>query len=284
MTSYGVRLFGQNLFRSSLDVFRHQTIIWTYGKVFIKKCILKYRPQNGAHFAHASMSLECVRVISEIPQCVKYLTMHHFGTEYIRACTFLLQNGTFWNIVLVHYGICVITLIARFMGPTWDPPVSCRSQVGLILAPWSLLSGKSVGRRFPFIDHNEQRDRGSISFNSLPFYSRDSKWMGNLGFSLWSLEDCTHVATLQLQWPLKRKCHHFDEIFVTGCTESCHFDNFRCSQWWKFHQNDDIFVSVGICTFWAVVESQRKVMSVELESRVKSQQWDWPRGKYIRNP
>ena len=45
--------------------------------------------------------------------------------------------------------------------------------------------------------------------------------------------------------PLKRKCHHFDEIFVTGCTESCHFDNFRCSQWWKFHQNDDIFVSVN---------------------------------------
>ena len=45
---------------------------------------------------------------------------------------------------------------------------------------------------------------------------------------------------------LKRKCRHFDEIFVTGGTESCHFDNFRCSQWWKFHQNDDISVSVNI--------------------------------------
>ena len=43
---------------------------------------------------------------------------------------------------------------------------------------------------------------------------------------------------------LKRKCRHFDEIFVTGGTESCHFDNFRCSQWWKFHRNDDISVSV----------------------------------------
>ena len=43
---------------------------------------------------------------------------------------------------------------------------------------------------------------------------------------------------------LKRKCHHFDESFITGCTESCHFDNFRCSQWWRFHQNEDIFVSV----------------------------------------
>ena len=43
---------------------------------------------------------------------------------------------------------------------------------------------------------------------------------------------------------LKRKCHHFDEIFITGCTESCQNDNFQCSQWRKFHQNDDISVSV----------------------------------------
>ena len=39
---------------------------------------------------------------------------------------------------------------------------------------------------------------------------------------------------------LKRKCRHFDKILITGCTGSCHFDNFQCSQWWKFHQNEDI--------------------------------------------
>ena len=42
---------------------------------------------------------------------------------------------------------------------------------------------------------------------------------------------------------LKQKCRHFDEILITGCTESCQNDNFRCSQWLKFHQND-ISVSV----------------------------------------
>ena len=31
--------------------------------------------------------------------------------------------------------------IARFMGPTWGPPGSCRSQKGPMLAPWTLLSG-----------------------------------------------------------------------------------------------------------------------------------------------
>ena len=46
---------------------------------------------------------------------------------------------------------------------------------------------------------------------------------------------------------LKRKCRHFDEIWITGCTGSCHFDNFQCSQWWKFHQNEDISVSVVNC-------------------------------------
>ena len=31
--------------------------------------------------------------------------------------------------------------IAKFMGPTWGPPGSCRPQMGPMLAPWSLLSG-----------------------------------------------------------------------------------------------------------------------------------------------
>ena len=43
-------------------------------------------------------------------------------------------------------------------------------------------------------------------------------------------------------WSLKRKCHHFNEIFITGCIRSL-TDNFQGSQWWKFHQND-IFILV----------------------------------------
>ena len=33
------------------------------------------------------------------------------------------------------------TQIAKFMGPTWGPPGSCRPQMGPMLAPWTLLSG-----------------------------------------------------------------------------------------------------------------------------------------------
>ena len=38
------------------------------------------------------------------------------------------------------------TLIARFMGPTCGPSRADRTQVGPMLAPWTLLSGKSTGR------------------------------------------------------------------------------------------------------------------------------------------
>ena len=48
---------------------------------------------------------------------------------------------------------------------------------------------------------------------------------------------------------LKQKCRHFDEIFITGCTESCQNDNFWCSQWLKFHQNDNISVSVLVLLY-----------------------------------
>ena len=41
---------------------------------------------------------------------------------------------------------------------------------------------------------------------------------------------------------LKWKWHHIEEIFITGCTGSCHFDNFPVqpvvkisSIWWHFH-------------------------------------------------
>ena len=44
-------------------------------------------------------------------------------------------------------------------------------------------------------------------------------------------------------WTLKRQYLHFDEIFVTGYTGSCQNENFQCSQWWKFRQNNDFSVA-----------------------------------------
>ena len=42
------------------------------------------------------------------------------------------------------YNTNVYTLIARFMGPTWGPSGADRTQVGLMLAPWTSLLGWTV--------------------------------------------------------------------------------------------------------------------------------------------
>ena len=46
--------------------------------------------------------------------------------------------------------------IAKFMGPTWAPPGSCRPQVGPMPAPWTLLAGHvphSKGLRYESMTH-----------------------------------------------------------------------------------------------------------------------------------
>ena len=56
----------------------------------------------------------------------------------------VLQN---WNgvyppwFIHVYFAQYVLSLIARFMGPTWGPTGIDRTQVGPMLAQWTLLSG-----------------------------------------------------------------------------------------------------------------------------------------------
>ena len=60
---------------------------------------------------------------------------------------------------------------------------------------------------------------------------------------------CTCKLYLTQIWhenSLKRKCHHFKNIFVTT-TRSCQY--FWCHQWEKFHQNYSISVSMLAFTY-----------------------------------
>ena len=54
------------------------------------------------------------------------------------------NSFVFWKFPV--YPICIMLIvitfqIAKFMGPTWGPPGSCRPQMGPMLVPWTLLSG-----------------------------------------------------------------------------------------------------------------------------------------------
>ena len=82
------------------------------------------------------------------------------------------------------------------------------------------------GNDYPWVKDNPQ-DLGDVA-----------SWDGSLHYVLSLWED-----TLNNIETLKRKYCYFEEIFVTGCTGSCQFDNFWCSWWRKFPQKC-IFVSV----------------------------------------
>ena len=48
---------------------------------------------------------------------------------------------------------------AKFMGPTWGPPGSCRPQMGPMLVPWTLLSGYPQDQS---ITRNNRATKGSL--------------------------------------------------------------------------------------------------------------------------
>ena len=66
--------------------------------------------------------------------------------QYKCKCAFMPLSPLCWwdTVVLVQWlaGQVAATLIVRFMGPTWGPSGANRTQVGPMLAPWTLLSGQ----------------------------------------------------------------------------------------------------------------------------------------------
>ena len=59
----------------------------------------------------------------------------------VRSTVLLLQLPCEWLWGLKLMSNQIISLIARSMGPTWSPSGADRTQVGPMLAPWTLLSG-----------------------------------------------------------------------------------------------------------------------------------------------
>ena len=66
---------------------------------------------------------------------------YHYFTSYTGDVTVASESHIRYYRCL-HCGCTLVyTLIARFMGPTWDPSGADRTQMGPLLVPWTLLSG-----------------------------------------------------------------------------------------------------------------------------------------------
>ena len=116
---YGDIDLGQHWLRHWLVAWQHQTITWTSidisSKVFcgIHSAVLQELLLNLIHDMCSDITLQIINI----------------------------SNRGQW----VNAGWCMFysydNLIARFMGPTWGPSRADRTQVGPMLAPWTLLSG-----------------------------------------------------------------------------------------------------------------------------------------------
>ena len=80
------------------------------------------------------------------------------------------------NVSSVEMVLRMIDLIARSMGPTWGPCGAARTQVGPMLAPWTLLSGGGG-------DLYSLSDKTSV----LPQYLAKS-WSHEIGFKSYGVD------------------------------------------------------------------------------------------------
>ena len=77
------------------------------------------------------------------------------------------------------------SLIARFMGPTWGPSGADRTQVGPMLAPWTLLSGLLTHLMMTSSNGNIFRITGHLWIHwSLVNSLHKEQWCGAFMFSL----------------------------------------------------------------------------------------------------
>ena len=145
-----------------------------------------------------------------------------------------------------HYNIDKynIALVARFIGPTWGPSGADRTQVGPMLAPWTLLSGciphstavtEALPGRVRFYTHKRHPRIKLIVFwenwlcyEGITLQCDDESWYNEL---VWT------DKLLTLWWP-----HNYLMISVT-----------YCSAWKKITtekiNNNDYKKLMNICIF-----------------------------------
>ena len=110
--------------------------------------LFKWLPLSRSRFQMHFSELKCINFQQNVIKC----SWDDWQQVYINSNNVLVPAGNMqfviWYIVelMMDSHIIsarhIITLIARLMGPTWGPPDADRTQVGPMLSPWILLSGK----------------------------------------------------------------------------------------------------------------------------------------------
>ena len=130
------------------------------------------------------------------------------------------------------YVYSIMIQIARFMGPTWGPPGDDRTQVGPMMAPWTLLSGE---QRSSFValcfNHMMQQDTlnhyGDVLMGAImsqitrltivysTVYSDEDQRKHHSSASLAFVRGIHRRPGYSLhKWPVTRKMLLFDDVII----------------------------------------------------------------------
>ena len=89
--------------------------------------------------SHPHFKLSEIEILLLEKSCI--VTKHGANIRSSRNILFSRKYFSWTDICFVNDSSTSAVQIARFMGPTWGPPGSCRPQVSPMLAPWTLRSG-----------------------------------------------------------------------------------------------------------------------------------------------
>ena len=87
--------------------------------------------------------IQFIRGIRHLEEFHSHFPIHYFVHQYWNSCNIvaLRRECSVETSACKHTVVCTGAQIAKFMGPTWGPPGSCRPQMGPMLAPWTLYQG-----------------------------------------------------------------------------------------------------------------------------------------------
>ena len=104
----------------------------------VLRAYMNYIPRERPMFFRT----KCKKSITRQPGCSQYSRFSNFNASWTELKTAQLTAHNLPLVILKYTLISSkITQIAKFLGPTWGPPGSCRPQMGPMLATWTLLSG-----------------------------------------------------------------------------------------------------------------------------------------------
>ena len=111
--------------------------------------------KNGCHFA------------DNIFVCI-FMNEVEYSTLTGELCEYVGQKCHIRRFACTLTLIRAISLIATFMGPTWGPSGADRTQVGPMLAPWTLLSGIVLQPSTPYLLANKATASSDATSPSIP--------------------------------------------------------------------------------------------------------------------